>query len=93
MPRDPWRAELTAVFASVRFFSALCSQKIMENRVDLAHAELLSIQQLARVSVREVLRVKWYSSLGREPFEAFIRPVPCRVRQPSGVDASVMEAL
>ena len=55
----------------------------MENRVDLAHAELLSIQQLARVSVREVLRVKWYSSLGREPFEAFIRPVPCRVRQPS----------
>jgi hypothetical protein len=66
--RGSWSSELTAVFALVRFFAALCSQKIMENRVDLAHTELLSIQQLVRVSVREVLRVKWCSSLGCEPF-------------------------
>jgi hypothetical protein len=44
---------------SIRFFSALCSQKIMENRVDLAQAELLSIQQVVRVSERAVLWVEW----------------------------------
>jgi hypothetical protein len=59
VPRDLWSSELTAVFVSVRFFSALCSQKIMENRVDLAQAELLSIQQVVRVSERAVLWVEW----------------------------------
>ena len=59
VPRDTWPSEQTEVFVSIRFFSALCSQKIMENRVDLAQAELLSIQQVVRVSERAVLWVEW----------------------------------
>ena len=39
VPRRPWRAEKLPTSTPFRFRFALCSQKIMENRVDLAHAE------------------------------------------------------
>jgi len=39
VPRRPWRAANLANSAPFRFRSALCSQRIVENRVDLAHAE------------------------------------------------------
>ena len=39
VPRRPWRGGNLATSALFRFRFALCSQIIVENRVDLAHAE------------------------------------------------------
>lgn len=65
VPRDPWGAENHPVSVPFRFRSALCSQKILENRADLAHAERVSGQRVTRVSVRGVRCSNWCSSEGR----------------------------
>jgi hypothetical protein len=39
VPRRPWLAGNLAVSTALRFLLALCSQRTVENRVDLAHAE------------------------------------------------------
>jgi len=39
VPRRPWCAEDLAASGTFRFRSAVCSQRIVENRVDMAHAE------------------------------------------------------
>ncbi len=44
VPRYQQPAANSADFPTVRFFSALCSQKIVENRIHLAHAERLCSQ-------------------------------------------------